>query len=92
MEEYFSNIKGFNNYPPDKGEKSEELKLIEFGYRSRQEIQTVLPESLQYLKGTALLNDTRNHKDERNSDQSNIKITQEEGSKKVFIMPLVDIY
>jgi hypothetical protein len=84
MTDYFENIAQFNNYPPEQEQKSEELKLIEFGYRSRQDLETALPESLQHLKEDLLLKG----KDENNE----IKEKPILESKKVLIMPIVNYF
>ena len=83
MKEYFQNIEQFNNYPPkSNSEKSPELKLIEFSMTSRDDVETVLPESLQYLRNEISFN---------RKDNFSMKKTEKEISNKVLIMPIVFI-
>jgi len=69
----------FNNYAPENSEKSEDLKLIEFNKRSREDFETILPEAIQHMKNEINFKSKMNEKSSSDRDSSN----------KVLIMPIV---
>lgn len=81
IKDYFENIGQFNNYSPSANtEKSKELKLIEFSMRSRDDLETVLPESLQYMKNEIIYNF---------KEHTPLIKKENDSSKRVLIMPIV---
>ena len=86
MTDYFENIAKFNNFAPKSNtDKSEELKLIEFSMKTKENFETILPESLQHMKND-IINKNLLKLNKTSNNDTKIK---NENPEKVLIMPLV---